>query len=193
MCPCLTIGASADTLEGSLNHLDRAGAQFKGLVANFNYIKHTAIVNEDSPYSGKIIIKRPKPGSLIGLLDFVSPDPRKVALGGDTVDIYLPNIKTVQEYDLGKHKLLVEQFILFGFGTSKSDLQAAYNVTYGGPEQSPAKTQPVWCWFPRMQTSLGSSPSSSYGFRTRRESPCNRNFMNPVATTVEGSAGTIHS
>ena len=131
---CLVIGASADTLEGTLNRLDRAGAQFKGLVANFNYVKHTAIVNEDSPYSGKIMIKRPKPGALIGLLDFVSPDPRKVALGGDTVDIYLPNIKTVQEYDLGKHKLLVEQFILFGFGTSKSDLEAAYNITYGGPE-----------------------------------------------------------
>ncbi len=124
----------ADTLDGALNRLDRAGAQFKAMTANFTQVKHTAIVNEDSPATGTIKIKRPKPGELHGLLDFVSPDKKIVSLNGQTVDIYLPNIKTVQEVDLGKHKDVLEQFFLFGFGTSRSDLEAAYSISYGGPE-----------------------------------------------------------
>jgi len=130
--------ASADTLDGSLNRLDRAGSQFKGMAANFVNVKHTAIVNEDSKSNGTIKIKKikrtPPPDDILGLLDFTAPDKRVVGLTGKTVQIYLPNIKTVQEVDLGKHKVWVEQFFLFGFGTSRSDLEAAYNVTLGGPE-----------------------------------------------------------
>lgn len=130
----LSISASADTLDGALNRLDRAGSQFKGMTAQFVNVKHTAIVNEDSPSEGSIKIKKKPPSDILGLLEFVKPDKRTVVLNGKTVDVYLPNIKTVQEVDLGKHKVWVEQFFLFGFGTSKSDLQANYNVSYGGPE-----------------------------------------------------------
>jgi outer membrane lipoprotein-sorting protein len=128
----------ADTLDGALNRVDHAGSQFKGMAANVKYLKHTAIVNEDSISTGTIKIKKIKnpkpPDDIIGLFDFVSPDKKIVSLNGKTVDIYLPNIKTVQEVDLGKHKLLLEQFFLFGFGTSRSDLERAYSVSYGGPE-----------------------------------------------------------
>ena len=126
--------AGADTLDEALNRLDHAGSQFKSMAANFNYVKHTAIVNEDSPANGTIKIKRPKPGDLIGLLDFLAPDQKTVSLTGQTVDIYLPKLKTIQEYDLGKQKMLLEQFILFGFGTSRRDLEASYSVSYGGAE-----------------------------------------------------------
>jgi outer membrane lipoprotein-sorting protein len=124
----------ADTLDGTLNRLDRSGSQFKGMTANFHYVKHTAIVNENSPSDGTIKIKKKPPNDILGLLDFVSPDKKTVVLNGKSVDIYLPNIKTVQKVDLGKHKVLVEQFFLFGFGTSRSDLEHAYSVSLGGPE-----------------------------------------------------------
>lgn len=130
--------ASADTLDGALNRLDHAGSQFKGMTANFKQVKHTAIVNDDSAFTGTIKIKKikrnPPPDDILGLLDFEAPDKRTVALNAKNVEIYLPNIKTVQEIDLGKHKVWVEQFFLFGFGTSRSDLEAAYNVSYGGAE-----------------------------------------------------------
>lgn len=131
---CFATFALADTLDGTLNRLDRAGSQFKGMTANFKYLKHTAIVNEDSPSEGTIKIKKKPPNDILGVLDFVNPDKKTVVLNGKTVDIYLPNIKTVQKVDLGKHKVLVEQFFLFGFGTSRSDLERAYNVSLGGPE-----------------------------------------------------------
>jgi outer membrane lipoprotein-sorting protein len=124
----------AQTLDPTLNHLDHAGNQFKGMMADFKYVKHTAVVNEDSLSSGKIKLKKKPPDEILGLLDFTAPDRKIVSLNGKNVEIYLPNIKTVQKVDLGKHKGLVEQFILFGFGTSRSDLERAYNVTFGGPE-----------------------------------------------------------
>jgi outer membrane lipoprotein-sorting protein len=130
----LSLPASADTLDGALNRLDRAGGLFKGMTAKFVNVKHTAIVNEDSPSEGSIAIKKKPPNDILGRLEFVKPDERIVLLDGKTVDIYLPNIKTVQEVDLGKHKVWVEQFFLFGFGTSKSDLLASYTVSLGGAE-----------------------------------------------------------
>ena len=128
------VSLPADTLDGALNRLDQAGSQFKGMMAQFQYVKHTALVNEDSTSTGAIRIKRPKAGQLLGLLDFVAPDKKIVALNGQKVEIYLPNMKTVQEVDLGQHKVLLEQFFLFGFGTSRRDLEASYSVSYGGPE-----------------------------------------------------------
>ena len=137
-CLLSSVSLHADTLDGALNRLDRAGSQFKSMTAQFKYVKHTAIVNEDSTSNGTIKIRKikrtPPPDDILGLLDFVSPDKKVVALNGKSVEIYLPNINTVQQVDLGKHKVLVEQFFLFGFGTSRSDLEAAYNVSLGGPE-----------------------------------------------------------
>ena len=124
----------ADTLDGTLNHMDQAGAQFKAMEANFKYTKFTAIINEGSDSTGSIKIKRPKAGKLLALFDFVAPDKKVVVVDDQKVDIYLPNIKTVQEADLCKHKVLVEQFFLFGFGTSRSDLEASYSVSLGGNE-----------------------------------------------------------
>jgi outer membrane lipoprotein-sorting protein len=128
------ISLHADTLDGALNRLDKAGSQFKGMSDDFVYVKYTAIVDEKSNSEGSIKIKRSKQGDLAGLLDFTKPDKKLVAMSGQTVEIYLPNMKTVQVVDLGKHKVLLEQFFLFGFGTSRRDLEAAYSVSYGGPE-----------------------------------------------------------
>jgi outer membrane lipoprotein-sorting protein len=128
------VSLHADTLDGALNRLDQAGSQFKGMAANFKYLKYTAIVNESSTSTGTIKIKRPKPGQLLGRLDFEAPDKKIVVMDGQKVEIYLPNMKTVQEVDLGKHKVLLEQFFLFGFGTSRRDLEAQYIVSFGGPE-----------------------------------------------------------
>ena len=128
----------ADTLEGTLNRLDQAGSQFKGMTAKFTYLKFTAVVSDKSTSEGTMKIKKIKrpqpPDDILGLLDFSEPDKKTVALDPKTVQIYLPKLNKVQIIDLGKHKGLIEQFFLFGFGTSKSDLLAAYDVSYGGAE-----------------------------------------------------------
>jgi outer membrane lipoprotein-sorting protein len=125
----------AETLDSALTHLDKAGGQFKGMDAKFAYLKHTAVVNDNSEATGKIKIK--KDGKKIqALLNFETPvtDKKDVELNNDTVRIFLPNANTLQKYNLAEHKGLVEQFILFGFGTSRRDLETNYNVFLGGQE-----------------------------------------------------------
>jgi outer membrane lipoprotein-sorting protein len=123
-----------DTLDGVLNHLDKAGSQFTAMSAQFENVKHTALVNEDSTATGAIRLKRPKRGVFLAFLDYVAPDKKLVALNDQMLDIYLPIMKTDQGCDLGKHKDLLQQFFLFGFGTTRRDLEGSYNVSYGGPE-----------------------------------------------------------
>jgi outer membrane lipoprotein-sorting protein len=56
------------------------------------------------------------------------------ALTPGKVEIYFPKINTVQEYDLGKEKGLVDQFLLLGFGSSGKDLAKNYDVKATGEE-----------------------------------------------------------
>jgi len=44
-------------------------------------------------------------------------------------------IKRVEQYDLGKRRSLVDQFLLLGFGTSGSEMQKGYLVTLLGEEE----------------------------------------------------------
>ena len=129
----LCLAAANDALDATLNRIDKAGSQFKGMEAKFKSTKHTDIVNDNSDSFGVIRIKDIN-HKILGVLDFQKPDKKTVALNDKTVEIFLPNINTVQVMDLGSHKNLVEQFILFGFGTSRSDLEKAYNVSLGGSE-----------------------------------------------------------
>jgi len=68
-------------------------------------------------------------------VDFKDPDPKKVLLAGKKVQIYYPKRNAVDEYDLNKeYKLMAQQFLLLGFGSTSADLKSAYNVTLGEPE-----------------------------------------------------------
>jgi len=62
------------------------------------------------------------------LLDMKTPDARTVLRNGDNLYIYTPGLKRVEEYNLGKNRSLVDQFLLLGFGTGGKELEKAYLV-----------------------------------------------------------------
>jgi len=69
------------------------------------------------------------------------PDARTILRTGDNLYIYTPGLKRVEEYNLGKNRNLVDQFLLLGFGTSGKELQKSYLVTVlGEPELDDKKT-----------------------------------------------------
>ncbi len=129
-CP----GVCADKLEDVLAKLDRSAANFKGMTADLKETAHTAVINEDQVESGVIRMKRSRPGDTRMLVDFTEPDPKKVELQGQTLQIYFPKSNTVQILELGKSSDLIEQFLLLGFGTTRRDLMAANSITFGGTE-----------------------------------------------------------
>jgi outer membrane lipoprotein-sorting protein len=118
-----------------LERIDRAGAAFKGLSAHLRRVSHTAVMpDDDNVDSGTVLLKRSRAKDLKMLIDFTEPDAKAVEFQDHTVQIYYPKMKTVDIFDVGKSKDLLEQFFLLGFGTSRADLEAHYNLRLVGPD-----------------------------------------------------------
>jgi outer membrane lipoprotein-sorting protein len=130
----LNAPAADHSLQATLARMDQAAVTFKGLQADVQKVSHTAVINEDSADAGTIAVKRPNPHDIRVLIDFKLPNPKQVMIAGVKAAFYYPRINTVQEYNLGKSRSLVDQFMLLGFGSNSRDLQNAYSIGLGGPE-----------------------------------------------------------
>ena len=124
----------ADNLSAVFAKIDQAAAKFKSLTADIRRVTHTDVINEDTVDSGTIRLKRTRPREMRMLIDLVEPDPKSVLVQGKKAEVYYPRIKTVQEWDLGKNRDLLDQFFLAGFGTTSHELQEAYTVRLAGVE-----------------------------------------------------------
>jgi outer membrane lipoprotein-sorting protein len=118
------------TLTEILKQIDRGAKQFKTLTADVERTKVTVVVNDHSTESGQIRIRRDSKMRI----DLTMPDPRTILRTGDKLYIYNPKIHRVEEYDLGQHRELLDQFILLGFGTSAENLRRSYTMTMEGEE-----------------------------------------------------------
>ncbi len=120
-------------LNSVLDRIDKAGATFKGMSAHLHRITHTAVISEDDVDSGTMLLKRARARDMRMLVDFTQPDPKTVAFQGRKVEIYYPKIETVQEYDVGKSRALLDEFFLIGFGTSRAELQTPTSCAWWVP------------------------------------------------------------
>ena len=129
---CLPAHAAqgALALDDIFKHLDREAGQFKTLTADVERTKVTVVVNDRAVESGQMAVRRD--GKI--RIDLTSPDPRTILRDGDHLFIYNPKIHQVEEYDLGKHRALVDQFLLLGFGTSGEELKSSYAITLQAEE-----------------------------------------------------------
>lgn len=116
------------TLEHVLKRMSEASDYLKSLTANLERTKVTVVVDDRSVESGVLFYR--KDNRL--RIEFSKPDAKIVLLNGDRAQIYTPRIKQVQEYDLSKHRGLVEELLLIGLGKSAKNLQKAYLVTLIG-------------------------------------------------------------
>ena len=115
------------TLDGVLSQLDSEAGSFKGLSADVERTKVTIVVNDRSTDTGTIVVRGDKM-----LLQMKPPDARTVLKTGDSLFVYTPGLKRVEEYNLGKNRDLVDQFMLLGFGTKGSQLRESYQVSLAG-------------------------------------------------------------
>ena len=127
------VPAMAQSAAAVLGRLDATAAGFKSATAQIERVTHTAVINESLTEYGSLRMLKAK-GTVMLYLDFTKPDAKTYAVRDRKAEVYYPKIQTVQEYDFGKQKGLVEQFILLGFGTSGKDLTKSYTVKYGGEE-----------------------------------------------------------
>jgi outer membrane lipoprotein-sorting protein len=118
------------TLENILKQLDTQAADFHSLAADLERTKVTVVVNDKSTESGKILVRRDNKMRI----ELTKPDARTILRDGDQFYIYNPKIRRVEEYNLGKKKSVVDQFLLLGFGTSGASLKEGYTITLQGEE-----------------------------------------------------------
>lgn len=108
--------------------MDKAGAAFRDMSAKLRRQDHTAVINDTSEETGVIRMRKVAKRGAEMRIDFDEPDERTVVFAERKAEIYYPKIRTVQIYDLGKYRQLVDQFLLLGFGTSGTELQKSYSI-----------------------------------------------------------------
>jgi outer membrane lipoprotein-sorting protein len=112
------------TLANVLRQLDSEAKDFHSLSADVERTKVTVVVNDHSTETGSIQVREDKM-----LLDMKAPNARTILRTGDNLFIYTPGLNRVEEYNLGKNRTLVDQFLLLGFGTAGKELEKSYLVT----------------------------------------------------------------
>ena len=121
--------ASQTAPSGNLNHIlemmDHSARDFHTLTADIEHIKYTAVVNDTSTELGHIYVRRE--GKM--RIDFVKPDERTILRLGDSLFVFTKKINRVEEYDLGKNRDLVDQYVLLGFGTKSEDVKKSYDIS----------------------------------------------------------------
>ncbi len=118
------------SLDNILKQLDIEAKEFRSLQADLERTKVTVVVNDRSTETGQILVRRD--GKM--RIELTQPDPRTILRDGNELYVFNPKIKRVEQYDLGKHRALVDQFLLLGFGTPGSELKKSYLVTLLGEE-----------------------------------------------------------
>ncbi len=130
-------GATPDSgLQDLLGRMDQAAGSFQAMSANVKYVTHTAVLDDNSDEGGTVLMKKVRANLVQGLIDFITPDRRTVTIEQRKVQVYTPNMKTVQIFDLGKHGEQLDQFILIGFATSGTELARGYSMKVLGLEKA---------------------------------------------------------
>jgi outer membrane lipoprotein-sorting protein len=88
-------------------------------------------VKDTSTESGQIFVRRDQKMRL----DITKPDPKTILRTGDSLFIYTPKINRVEEYNLGKHRDIVDQYMRLGFGTRSQDLRRSYDINLAQEEE----------------------------------------------------------
>lgn len=122
----------AEPVNAILARMDRAAPQFHALTADVTMNTYTAIIEDTTIEHGKLRMQR-NGDRIRAILDFSNqPDPKVIAVSGQVVEIYYPNVKLVQEYNFGKKTDVLNQYLLLGFGSSGTELARSYSITGGG-------------------------------------------------------------
>jgi outer membrane lipoprotein-sorting protein len=118
------------TLDYALSMMDHSAEDFKSLTAAIEHVKYTAVVQDKSTETGEIFVRKDAKVRI----DFQSPDPRTILRNGDNLYIYTPKINRVEEYNIGKNRAMVDQYLALGFGTRTETLRKNYEIAFTGEE-----------------------------------------------------------
>jgi outer membrane lipoprotein-sorting protein len=118
------------TSEEVLKQMSRAAGEFRSLSADLEHSKYTDVVKDTSVETGQILVRRDEKMRI----EIQKPDAKIILRSGNVLFVYTPKINRVEEYDLGKNRAMVDQYVLLGFGTKGEELKKGYLLTVLGEE-----------------------------------------------------------
>jgi len=113
------------TIKGVLGMMDKSAQDFHTLTADLEHVKYTAVVKDTSTETGHIFVRRDEKMRI----EIAKPDPRTILREGDNLFLFNPKINRVEEYNLGKNRQMVDQYVLLGFGTKGENIEKGYLVS----------------------------------------------------------------
>ncbi len=119
------------TPDAVLAMMDHAAQDFHSLTANIERLKYTDVVKDTSTETGQMWVRRDDKMRI----QITKPDPRTVLRTGDVIYIFNPKINRVEEYDLGKNREMVDQYLELGFNTRSEHLKKSYLVAVNGEQE----------------------------------------------------------
>ena len=119
------------TTDSVLEKMDKSAADFRSLTADIEQDKYTEVVKDTSVETGQIFVRRDQKMRI----ELTKPDSKTILRTGDSLFIYTPKIKRVEEYNLGKHRSIIDQYMRLGFGTKSQDLRKSYDINLTGEEE----------------------------------------------------------
>ena len=123
-------------LDRVVARMDRAAENFHTTQASFIWTQYTKVV-EDVTDTQKGTVYFRRSGSQVEMAaDISEPKPPKYVLfTGSKVQVYYTKIDQVDEYDAGKDRAVLENFLVLGFGGSGQDMLKSFDVNYLGREK----------------------------------------------------------
>jgi outer membrane lipoprotein-sorting protein len=118
------------TVDSVLRMMDSSAKSFRSLTADLEHIKYTAVVKDTSTETGQIFVRHDQKMRI----EILQPDKRTILRFGDSLDLYNPKLNRVEEYNLGKNRAMVDQYVLLGFGTKSENLRKSYDIKLTGEE-----------------------------------------------------------
>jgi outer membrane lipoprotein-sorting protein len=155
-CAALALTASAGptspqgtprNADGVLRMMDASAKSFKSLTADIEHVKYTAVVKDTSAETGQIFLRHDQKMRV----EILQPDKRTILRTGDSLFIYSPKINRVEEYNLGKNRSMIDQYLLLGFGSKSVNLKKSYEVSLLGEEDLDQRKAAVLELTPKSQ------------------------------------------
>ena len=143
----------AQSLEAAFDQLDRTAGSFKSMSADIKRILYTAAISDSATDGGTMKLRRTKKDTKM-LIEFSGTYAKTVSLEGETFKILYPRTKTIQIWNLGTNRSLVDQFLLLGFGATGDELKKSYKITFAGEEKIDAQTTSHLVLIPKSEEVL---------------------------------------
>jgi outer membrane lipoprotein-sorting protein len=135
------------TVDSVLLLMDRSAQDFHSLTANLEHIKYTAVVNDTSTETGLLYFHKDDKMRI----DILTPDKRTILRNGDSLFVYTPKVNRVEEFNLGKNRSLIDQYVRLGFGSRSAEMLKSYDITLTGEGELDGKKVAILQLIPKSE------------------------------------------